>query len=96
MVQTMPSQRASRDDIQTEVDANYKAFQKLLPDLMTTNAGQFVLMHNREIIDQFDSIGDAVKFGNEKYPDGLFSVQEITTTVSDLGYFSHAMLDATV
>ena len=64
---------------QHQVDENYDAFLKLLPDILQAHAGKFALMREREVVDYFDSFGDAVRFGNEKYPDGNFSIQEVNS-----------------
>ena len=39
----------------------------------------------------FDTARDAYLAGQKLYPDALFSVQEVTDTPADLGFFSHAM-----
>lgn len=82
--------------VQKEVNDNFEAFRARLPDLITTNPGQFVLLREKEIVDFFDSMADAVKFGSENFQDGLFSVQRIDMTIFDLGYYSHAMHVASV
>ena len=73
-----------------EVEKNFEAFQALLPAIEPVHAGQFALMHDGKIVEYFDSIADAVKYGQALYPEGLFSLQEVTSRVIDLGYFSHA------
>ena len=77
--------------IQTEVDRNYDAFQKLLPELVEEHNGRFALMRGEKVVQIFDSVHDAVVFAKEKYDDDLFSVQEITERIVDLGFFSHAI-----
>ena len=77
--------------IQTEVDRNYGAFQKLLPELVEEHNGRFALMRGEKVVQIFDSVHDAVVFAKEKYDDDLFSVQEITERIVDLGFFSHAI-----
>ena len=77
--------------IQTEVDRNYGAFQKLLPELVEEHNGRFALMRGEKVEQIFDSVHDAVVFAKEKYDDDLFSVQEITERIVDLGFFSHAI-----
>ena len=77
--------------IQTEVDRNYGAFQKLLPELIEEHNGRFALMRGEKVEQIFDSVHDAVVFAKDKYDDDLFSVQEITERIVDLGFFSHAI-----
>lgn len=80
----------TRDDKQTEVDANYEVFLARLPALMDTHAGKFVVMRRREPIEFFDTARDALLFATRTFPDGLFSIQEVTQRVIDLGWFSNA------
>jgi hypothetical protein len=75
---------------QHEVDANYKAFLKKLPDLMKKNSGKFVVMRHEEVVDFFDTARDAMVHAAKTYQDGMFSIQEITQGTVDLGWFSHA------
>lgn len=62
----------------SQVDQNYQAFVKQLPELMKTNPGQFALMNNAQIVRFFQSASDAVQEGFAKYGTGNFSVQEVT------------------
>ena len=76
---------------QKEVDHNYEAFKRMLPQLLEKNAGRFALMQNREIINIFDTSDDAFTAGSS-FLEGNFSVQEITIRCVQLGYFSHASI----
>lgn len=76
---------------QLEVDRNFRVFREKLPELLRTHAGKFALLRDGEIVDFFDTLADAARVGGEKYDDGLFSVQEVTERVLDLGYFSYAV-----
>ena len=78
-------------DRQRQVDENYEAFKKLLPDLLLSKAGKSALLRDGELIEVFDSMADAERAGRRLYEDGLFSVQRITDQKVDLGYFSHAL-----
>jgi hypothetical protein len=80
--------KASREQ---EVSKNFEAFQKQLPQLLQTHAGKFALMRNEDVVEFFDSIGDAVKYARDNFPDDLYSVQQVTQQIEDLGYFSHAV-----
>jgi hypothetical protein len=79
------------DKIQAEVDKNYKAFQKMLPELTQTDPGKFALLRHKKLVQVFDTAGDAAKFAMAQFDDGLYSIQQISGHVVDLGYFSHAM-----
>ena len=76
---------------QLEVRANYDAFMKQLPQLLATHVGKFALMRHGQIVDFFDTPGDANRAGIKLYSDALFSIQEVTDSPVDLGFFSHAM-----
>ena len=74
----------------TQADGNFAVFQQKLPELMATHAGKIALMHDGEIVDFFDSVGDAARFGVEKFGDfSKFSVQEVTNSVMSLGIHSY-------
>lgn len=75
---------------QQEIDANYERFKIVLPDILPQYRGKHVLLRRTEIIEYFDSARDALLFASHQYPDGLFSIQEVTDKVIDLGWFSYA------
>ena len=79
-----------------EIRRNFEAFKKKLPELLESHAGKFALLRHGEIVQFFDSARDALIFGHEKFDDSLFSVQEVSTAVIDLGWFSHATGHASV
>jgi len=79
------------DPRQKELEENYKAFEKLLPTFRLQDNGKFVLMRHGAAVNIFDSAKDAIIFAEAQYNDGLYSVQQITTKIVDLGYFSHAV-----
>jgi uncharacterized protein DUF5678 len=76
---------------QKEVDDNFDAFVKLLPELLKLHPGKYALMHNGEVIEFFDTISDAVRYGHAKFGDMNFSIQEVTTQGINLGYHSYAL-----
>ncbi len=76
---------------QTEADRNFEAFKKLLPDLLRRHPGKYAVMHDGKVVDLFDTLGDAVKFGHAKYGDHKFSVQEVTSKNINLGFHSYAL-----
>ncbi|MEQ9450469.1 MAG: hypothetical protein RJQ07_02695 [Pseudomonadales bacterium] len=76
--------------IEQEVDANFESFVRQIPKLLNEHAeGQFALIRHQSIVRVFKSAGDAVRYGKAEYEDNIFSVQEITAKLLDLGYFSH-------
>jgi len=76
---------------QDQVDRNFSAFNAILPELLKTHPGKYALLHDGEIVDFFDSLGDAVRFGHAKFGDLNFSVQEVKRQDVSLGYYSHAL-----
>ncbi|MGH2569421.1 MAG: hypothetical protein ACRDGA_13870, partial [Bacteroidota bacterium] len=79
------------DNLLKEIEDNYKAFEKKLPDLLQAHGGKFALMRHGEITDFFDTARDAFTTGQRIYEDGLFSVQEVVEVPIDLGFFSRAV-----
>ena len=77
---------------QEEVDRNYKAFKKMLSDLIKSDEGRFALLHNAELLACFDTNRDAQQTGMKLLGGKQFSVQKITNKAIDLGYFSHACI----
>lgn len=73
-----------------EIEANFVAFQVAVEALIPAHEGQFALMRHGEIIQVYSQLVDAVVAGHSEYPDGMFSIQEVTTKPLDLGFFSHA------
>ncbi len=76
---------------QRAVDENYEAFKAMLPELAKSHPGKYALMREREVVEFFDTARDALVYAQKEYPDGLYSIQQVTETIADLGYFSHAM-----
>lgn len=82
---------AKVEPMPSQADINFDAFQKLLPELMKEHAGQFAVMRDTKVIEFFDSLADAVKFGHGKFGDANFSVQEVTSKNINLGFYSYAL-----
>lgn len=85
------SKNKKSDSIQAEVDLNYESFLKLLPDIPQSKVGKFAVLHSGKIVEYFDTAGDAATFGNDKFKNKPFSVQQVEERVVELGYFSHAV-----
>jgi len=73
-----------------EVDQNYDFFQRNVGAMLAEHRNQFVLLHHRSIVDFFNDVGEAYLAGRTKFPDDVFSIQEVTDEPVDLGIFSHA------
>lgn len=72
-----------------EVDRNYDQFMRILGGLLPEHRNQLALMRDGEIVEFFDKPGDAYRAGVERFPDGVFSIQEVTDEPIDLGFWSH-------
>jgi hypothetical protein len=81
---------------QEQIKANYDAFVQKLPDLLATHRDKFALMRDGEIVEFFDTAGDAFRAGQRLYQDQGFSIQEVTDSEVDLGFFSYAVPHRTV
>ncbi len=77
-------------DRQKEINDNLEFFLRELPNLLPTHRGKFALIRHRKIEGFFDTVVDAVGTGHKLYTDGIFSVQPVTDTAKDLGFYSHA------
>ena len=72
-----------------EVDRNYDAFVRVLAGILPQHRDQLALMREGRIVAYFDKPGEAYRSGLEKFPDGIFSIQEVTDEPIDLGFWSH-------
>jgi hypothetical protein len=77
--------------IQEEVDRNYEVFRQLLPTIIQEHRGAYALMREGDIVTYFTTAVDARTAGEQLFPDGLFSIQQVTDTAINLGYFSYAV-----
>ena len=80
----------SKRTIQTEIDENLEFFKGKLPELQKDHRNRYALLHGQKIIGIYDTIRDAQTTGNTLYPDKMYSVQKVTDTPMELGFFSHA------
>ncbi len=72
-----------------EVDVNYDAFVRMLSSILTEHRDEYALMRDGKIIDFFKKPGLANRAGVERFPDNIFSIQEVTDEPIDLGFWSH-------
>lgn len=76
------------DRQQREVDRNYEAFKKELPNLLKSDPGRTALMRDGVVVMCFDTERDAIEAGRKMFEDRHFSIQKIRSRPIDLGYFS--------
>lgn len=75
---------------QSETERNYAAFISQLPDLVQSHEGQYALLHAQKVVAYFDSAADAVVSGIKRYGRDAYSVQEVTSEIENLGFYSYA------
>ena len=80
---------ATAESQQQQVDRNYEAFMKVLPNLIKSDTGRTALMRDGEVIMCFDTERDAIEAGRRFFEDRRFSIQKVRSRPVDLGYFSH-------
>jgi hypothetical protein len=78
-------------DRQSEIESNLRFFLAELPKLVLTHRGKFALLRHQTLIAFFDTPLDAVSAGNAQFPDRIFSIQQVTESSIDLGFYSHAV-----
>ena len=71
-----------------EVRQNYAFFQTQIPKLEIKQRKQYALLHQKQIIEFFDSKDDAAKIGMKDYGEGQFSIQRAADRAIELGYQS--------
>lgn len=72
-----------------EVDRNYDFFVRHLAEYLGNHRGHYALLKNQQLIEFFPKPGEAYSEGLKRFPDAVFSIQEVTDEPIDLGFFSH-------
>ena len=78
-------------DTQAEVDRNYEAFIKALPSILHNRRDRYALMKTGKILGYYSTALDARQAAETFIKDGIYSIQKVTDSSIDLGYFSHAV-----
>ena len=77
--------------IQEEVDRNYEAFLTLLPSIIQQFREKHALMKDGKILGYYSSADDAHTAASAFIADGLFSIQHVTDSSINLGFFNYAV-----
>ncbi|WP_267378117.1 MULTISPECIES: hypothetical protein [unclassified Sphingomonas] len=77
--------------LQNEIDGNFDSFQRLVQQYLPARKGEWALLRHGEIIEFYPSASVAEGNGMARYKDDMFSIQEVTDEVVDLGFFSHVI-----
>lgn len=80
-----------RETHQAEVNANFKAFQRMLPELLQRHRGRWALMRHGKCVECYDTLRDARLVGQRLYEDGMFSTQEVTNEIPYMGRYFRAL-----
>ena len=75
---------------QVEIDRNYEFFRSYLPSIVADHRGEFAVLHNRNCVGIYRTLIQAVTEAVNQFDEGHYSIQEVTDTPLDLGFFSHA------
>lgn len=76
---------------QIEIDQNYDFFQRNLADLLIDHRGEFALLRNKRIVALYPGPGDAYRAGLARFPDEIFSIQEVEDRPAEMGLNSLAL-----
>jgi hypothetical protein len=79
-----------RDELRVEVDRNYDYFQRTLAVLLKDHAGQYALLKAGAIVGFYEGPGVAYRAGLARFPEKIFSIQQITDEPDELGCMSLA------
>jgi hypothetical protein len=72
-----------------EVDRNYDSFMRMLGAILPEHRDELALMRDGNIVGYFKTPKEALRAAVERFPDRIFSIQEVTDEPLDLGFWSH-------
>jgi hypothetical protein len=72
-----------------EVDRNYDALMRMLGSVLIEHRDQLALMRDGRIVGYYQTPREALHAASGLFPDGIFSIQEVTDEPLDLGFWSH-------
>ena len=76
------------DKLRAEIDQNFIEFTKNIDTFMTRHQNKYALMRDGRVESFFLTWQDAFNTGNLLFDDKIFSIQRVTKTPVDLGFFS--------
>ena len=68
-----------------QVDRNYDAFMAMLGSILEEHRDQLALMRDDCIVGYYSTPREALIAASELFPDGIFSIQEVTDEPIGLG-----------
>jgi hypothetical protein len=75
---------------EAEIRQNYTFFKGVVSGMMDEHAGKFALIRDCSVIAVYQTAGEAVAEGTQRFGDSPFSVQRVINRPIDLGFLSHA------
>lgn len=72
-----------------EVDRNYDVFVRMLSSIIADHRDELALMRDGKIVGFYATPRQALEEAAERFPDRIFSIQEVTDEPIDLGFWSH-------
>ena len=66
-----------------KVKKNYEVFKQHLNEMMQEHAGEFVVIHEQEIKEYFDTFEDAWKWSRGKFEPETFIIQRVEKDVNN-------------
>ena len=82
---------ADDDAVRAAEQRNMAAFQAILPDLLRTHDGHFVLLRDGQIVQFFNTDVDAMAYGDLTYADGLYTVLGVSLDAVDQSFGATAI-----
>lgn len=79
------------DQLQTEVDRNYDWFQRNLKTFLTDHDREYAVLRDQAVLGFFESPGEALRTALTRFPDRIFSIQQVVDEPLDLGFLSLAV-----
>lgn len=80
-----------RNELKAEVDRNYDFFQRNLAQYLKQHRDKYALLKDEILVGFYDGPGEAYRAGLAKFPDEIFSCQQVTDEVDEMGLFSVAI-----
>lgn len=80
-----------RSAAEQESKRNYEAFQRLLPELLQSDGGRVALLRSGRLVATCATPLEALRRGEQSFPDGLFSIQPIVEETAEAAYFANAV-----
>ena len=73
----------------TEIEANYDFFQRSLAGLIASHRGKYALLKSRAVVGFYEDPFEADKAGEAKFPNQLYSIQQVTAEPVELGIYAN-------